>query len=101
MAPFLQRPEIYVQSTDHELIPARLASLAAIQGSASGSNVHYYPTRKHSPLKERNEQGCYNASKLPDVCSYAMIYCVSLSLINRKSSVHPSTCTLYTPPALH
>jgi hypothetical protein len=39
-----------VQSTDtkstvhrYELIPARNASLAAMQGSASGSNVRYYP----------------------------------------------------------
>jgi hypothetical protein len=30
--------------TDHELIPARNASLAAMHGSASGSNVRYYPT---------------------------------------------------------
>jgi hypothetical protein len=29
----------YIQSTDHELIPARNASLAAMQGSASGNNV--------------------------------------------------------------
>jgi hypothetical protein len=46
--------------TDHELIPARNATLAAMQGSASGSKVRYYPTWKHSSLKERNEQGCYN-----------------------------------------
>jgi hypothetical protein len=32
-----------LQSTDHELIPARNASLVAMQGSASGSN-RYYPT---------------------------------------------------------
>jgi hypothetical protein len=50
-----------IQSTYHELIPARNASLAAMQGSPSGSNVRYYPTWKHSPLKERNEKGCYNA----------------------------------------
>jgi hypothetical protein len=50
-----------LQSTCHELIPARNASLVAMQGSASGSNVRYYPTWKHSLLKERNEQGCYNA----------------------------------------
>jgi hypothetical protein len=36
--------EVPLQSTDHELIPARNASLAAMQGSASGSNVRYYPT---------------------------------------------------------
>jgi hypothetical protein len=33
-----------VLSTDHELIPARNASLAAVHGSARGSNVRYYPT---------------------------------------------------------
>jgi hypothetical protein len=43
-------------STDHELIPARNASLAAMQGSAKGSNVRYYPKLKHSLLKESNEQ---------------------------------------------
>jgi hypothetical protein len=58
-----------LQFVDHELIPARNASLPAMQGSASGSNVRYYPTWKHSPLKQINDQGCYNASKLPDVFS--------------------------------
>jgi hypothetical protein len=48
-------------STDHELIPARNASLAAMQGSDSESNVRYYPTWKHSSFKQRNEQRCYNA----------------------------------------
>jgi hypothetical protein len=33
-----------LQSTHHELIPARNESLAAMQGSASGSNVSYYAT---------------------------------------------------------
>jgi hypothetical protein len=33
------RDEKYVQSTDHELIPARNASLAAMQGSANESIV--------------------------------------------------------------
>jgi hypothetical protein len=33
-----------VQSTDHELIAARNASLAAMHGSANESNVRYYPT---------------------------------------------------------
>jgi hypothetical protein len=31
-------------STCNELIPARNASLAAMQGFARGSNVRYYPT---------------------------------------------------------
>jgi hypothetical protein len=43
--------EANVLSTDHEMIPARNTSLAAMHGSASGSNVCYYPTRKHSSLK--------------------------------------------------
>jgi hypothetical protein len=76
---------VRVQSTYHELIPTRNASLAAMQGFASGSNIHYYPTWKHSPSKEINELGCY---KLPDVCSYAMDHYVSLSLTNRKPSFH-------------
>jgi hypothetical protein len=33
-----------ILSTDHELIPARNASLAAMQGSTSASNGLYYPT---------------------------------------------------------
>jgi hypothetical protein len=33
-----------LQSTDHELISARNVSLAAMHGSAGGSNVRYYPT---------------------------------------------------------
>jgi hypothetical protein len=33
-----------VQHTDHELILARNASFAAMQGSASESNFRYYPT---------------------------------------------------------
>jgi hypothetical protein len=38
--------EVAVDSifTDHELIPAINASLMAMQGSVSGSNVRYYPT---------------------------------------------------------
>jgi hypothetical protein len=36
--------EKLIQTTDHELIPARNASLAEMQGSAIGSNVRYYPT---------------------------------------------------------
>jgi hypothetical protein len=45
------RSEVRLLSTDHELIPARNASLAAMHGSVSGSNVRYYPTWKHSPFK--------------------------------------------------
>jgi hypothetical protein len=56
-----------LQSTYHELVPAKNASLEAMQGSASGSNVRYYPTSKHSPLKERNK--AVTMLKMPDVCS--------------------------------
>jgi hypothetical protein len=52
----------YKYYIDHELIPSRNASLAAMQCSASGSSVRYYPTWKHSPFKERNKQCCYNAT---------------------------------------
>jgi hypothetical protein len=45
-------------------------------------------------LKEKNKQGCYNAFKLPDVCSKAMNH-VSLSLTSRKFSVHLHA--LYSP----
>jgi hypothetical protein len=34
----------FVQSTDHTLISAGNVSLVAMQGSASISNVSYYPT---------------------------------------------------------
>jgi hypothetical protein len=37
-------------------------------------------------------------SKLPDVCSWAMNHYVSLLLTNMK---FPSTCKLFTAPALH
>jgi hypothetical protein len=36
--------QVAVQSADHELIPARNASLAAKQVSASRRNVRYCPT---------------------------------------------------------
>jgi hypothetical protein len=39
-------------------------SLAAMQGSAKGSNVRYYPTWKYSPLIK-----AVKMLKLPDVCS--------------------------------
>jgi hypothetical protein len=45
---------VKIQSTDHELIPAKNASLAAMQSSASGSNIRYSPMWKNSPLKEGN-----------------------------------------------
>jgi hypothetical protein len=40
----LHGTEVIIQSTYHEVIPARNTSLTAMHGSASGSNVRYYPT---------------------------------------------------------
>jgi hypothetical protein len=42
-----------------ELIPARKECESCGNARFRERNVRYYPTRKHSPLKERNEQGCY------------------------------------------
>jgi hypothetical protein len=84
----MRKTPVILQSTDHGLIPAANASLSAVHGSTSGSNVRYYPTWKYSTLKKRNEQGCYNASKLLDVSSRAVTHHVFLSLTTRKSSVH-------------
>jgi hypothetical protein len=61
--------EYCVHSTDHEMILANNVSLAAEQGSAIENNIRHHSTCKYSPLKERNKQGCYNAYKLPYVCS--------------------------------
>jgi hypothetical protein len=77
-------------STVHRsrVLPPRNASLTAMQGSASGSNVRYYPTWKHRPSKNEMNKAI-SKSKLPDVCSEAMnYYYVFLSLTNMKSSVH-------------
>jgi hypothetical protein len=55
---------------------------------------------------QRENKGCYSASKLSDVWSYAVNHHVSLSLTNRKFSVHLHAlysphCTkdVYTPQA--
>jgi hypothetical protein len=40
-----------LQFTDHDLIPARNVSFAAMQGPASGSNVRYYPTYGQDELR--------------------------------------------------
>jgi hypothetical protein len=58
---------ILVLSTDHELITERNASLEAMHGYASGSNASYYPTRKHSPLEERNYTTKWTAG--PGICT--------------------------------
>jgi hypothetical protein len=78
------------QST--ELSPASNASLAAMQGSARGGNVRYYPTWKHSsPNKEMNKA----VTMFPDCLMFVakLHHYVSLSLTNRKSSVLPPRCT--------
>jgi hypothetical protein len=50
---FISAPKYHLQSTDHELIPARNACLAAMKGSAIGSNVRFYA--KFAP--QRDETG--------------------------------------------
>jgi hypothetical protein len=69
--------------------------LAAMHGFASRSSVPHYPTWKHSPRKERNEQGCYNAIQTARCLQLDCDHYVSLSLTNRKSSVHLHA--LYSP----
>jgi hypothetical protein len=55
------------KSTDHELIPARNASLAATQGFASGIFVTIQPENIRPSKEEINNTG--TMLKLPDVCS--------------------------------
>jgi hypothetical protein len=85
-----------VLSTDHELIPARNASLAAVHGSASGTNVvRYQRTWKHIRPSKKEMNKAVTILKLPGVCSLAINHCLSLSLTNRKSPVH--LLALYSP----
>jgi hypothetical protein len=51
----------YYCNVHRSWVDARKECLAAMHGSRSGSNVRYYLTWTHSPLEERNEQGCHNA----------------------------------------
>jgi hypothetical protein len=84
-----------LQSTDHELIPARNVSLTSMPGFASGSN---FVTIQHENIRPSNKEinKAVTMFKLPYVCSLAMNHYVFLSLTNRKSSVHLRA--LYTPP---
>jgi hypothetical protein len=66
--PTVSFPRWHLLSTDHVLIPARNASLASVHGSANGSNIRYYPTRKHSPPKKKMNNAVIML-KLSDVCS--------------------------------
>jgi hypothetical protein len=84
-----------VRSIDHELIPARNLSLVAIQCSASGSNIRYYPSWKHLPLKERNEQGY---TMLPNCPMFAVRLWSTTSTYRRPVRSLPSTCMICTPP---
>jgi hypothetical protein len=52
------------QSTDHELIPQGMPVLAAMQSSASGSNVTYYPPRKHEIQPARYLQLGYESLRI-------------------------------------
>jgi hypothetical protein len=56
-----------VQSTDHELIPARNASLAAMQGSASGMFVTIQRENIRPSKKEMKK--AVTMLKLLNVCS--------------------------------
>jgi hypothetical protein len=92
----VETPTELVLSTDHELISARNASLAAMHGSASGSGVRYCPTWKHSPLKEINEQGCYNAQ----TARCLQLGCESLRLLiaDQEEVFRPPACFELPPP---
>jgi hypothetical protein len=61
----VQRNGLLVHSTDHELIPARNVSLAAVQVSSEGNNVRYYPMENIIPSKEEMNK----AVTMIDVCS--------------------------------
>jgi hypothetical protein len=58
-------------STVHELIPAWNASLAAMHGSASESNVHYLVTIQRESIRPSKTEmnKAVTMLKLPDVCS--------------------------------
>jgi hypothetical protein len=64
----LHRQPDPVLSTDHELIPARYASLAAMQGSASGLNVVTIQRENIRPSKKEINKAV-TMLKLPNVCS--------------------------------
>jgi hypothetical protein len=81
----------YLQPTDHEMIPARNASLAAMKGSASGSNVYYYPTWKHSPLKKK-------WTRLLQCPIFAVRLWGTTSPYRWPIGNLPSTCMVCTPP---
>jgi hypothetical protein len=90
--------EKQLQSTDHELIPARNASLAAVQGSASGSSVRYYPTWKHSSLRKK---WIRLITMLPNCPMFAGRLWITTSPYRWPIGSLLSTCMLCTPPALH
>jgi hypothetical protein len=66
-----------------------------MQGSASESNFFTIQRENIRPSKKEMNNAVTIQSKLPDVCSYAKNQYVSLSLTNRKSSVHLHA--LYSP----
>jgi hypothetical protein len=81
----------FLQSTDHELIPARNACRAATPGSASEVMFVTIQSENIRPSKKEMNKAVKMLIikiKLPDVCSYAVNHYVSLSLTNRKSSVN-------------
>jgi hypothetical protein len=91
-APLLCDEEL--QSTDHELIPARMRVLR--QRTVPRTAVMFVTIQRENirPSKIKMNKAV-TMLKLPDVCSYAMNHYVSLSLTNMKSSVHLHA--LYSP----
>jgi hypothetical protein len=86
-----------VQSTDHELIPTRSVSLAAMQRSASESNVRYYPTWKHSrPSKKEMNKA---VTMLPNCPMFAVRLWITTSPYRWPIGSLPPTCIkdVYTP----
>jgi hypothetical protein len=67
-------------------------------GSVSESNVRYNPMWKHSSLRERNEQGCYDAW----TARYLQLGYESLRLLipDQYEVFHPSSCFVLPRTAL-
>jgi hypothetical protein len=83
-----------ILSTDNELMSARNANLAAVEGSASGSNVRYYLTWKHSPFKEIMNKA---VTMLPNVPMFAVRPWITTSPYLWPTGSLPSTCMLCVP----
>jgi hypothetical protein len=78
----------YLLSTDHELIPQGMRVLRQCTVTQVEVMLVILQRENIRPSKKEMYKAVTMLSKLPDVCSYAMNYYVSLSLTNRKSSFH-------------